>query len=615
MARRGEIIDGKYEILREIGRGGMSVVYLAQDTRLNKNWAVKEFRKDQDDDSRRVALKALLNEAELMKKLDHPTLPRIVDIIEDNRTAYIIMDYIEGEPLNKVLDAYGAQPQEAVIEWGKQLSEVLDYLHTRKPPVIYRDMKPGNIMLKPDGTVRLFDFGIAREYKEGKSGDTTNIGTRGYAPPEMFQEKGQSDARSDIYSLGVTLYHLVTGKNPAEPPYELYPIRHWNPSLSGGLEYLIQKCTQLNPKDRWQSCAEVTYVLENLSKFDYEYKKRLKNKVNVFTAFAVLSAVFLFVGTGLLIGSSRWKAQDYEKWRELGTLYGYEQAMNTDEERPEAYEDMAKLLYKDIHAIKTGEREVERQEGDSSVMKYVEGNEIYQKEIAQCFSEERLRLLRENSPETYIKVNYELGRLYWNCYEGDSLETAREASKYFEAVITAVGNDPEHGGLYPEQYNLVRAYYLVSYFQLNKQNMLRLDDGRFHASDAAQLVGVGGINEDGDITNPFYSFYQANMELLTLLQQGDEVTNFVKMESLERLVYILQENFGNFIGETEAEEQKVGAAEIQSLYNGLKNTITNIPDASIPQTEENINPKSNALAVLEKIKPSIEERYHVDLDA
>ena len=168
MARINEVIDGKYEIVREIGRGGMSVVYLAMDKRLSRQWAIKEFRKDEHDAVNKMNLEALLHEANIMKKLDHPTLPRIVDIIEENKSVYIVMDYIEGEPLNKVLAAYGAQPQDADIEWAKQLSEVLDYLHTQKPPVIYRDMKPANIMLKPDGTIRLFDFGIAREYKEGQ---------------------------------------------------------------------------------------------------------------------------------------------------------------------------------------------------------------------------------------------------------------------------------------------------------------------------------------------------------------------------------------------------------------------------------------------------------------
>ena len=178
MAAIGEVIDDKYEILKLIGRGGMSRVYLAMDKRLNKQWAVKEIEKRARDKNNEVVIQSAIAEANMIKKLDHPALPRIVDIIDNGNVIYVIMDYIEGESLNKVLDAYGAQPQEAVIEWAKQLSEVLDYLHTRVPPVIYRDMKPANIMLKPDGTIRLIDFGIAREYKKGKAGDTTSIGTR-----------------------------------------------------------------------------------------------------------------------------------------------------------------------------------------------------------------------------------------------------------------------------------------------------------------------------------------------------------------------------------------------------------------------------------------------------
>ena len=361
MARLGEIIDGKYEVLREVGRGGMSVVYLAMDKRLNKQWAIKEFRKDKDDASKQVALKALLDEANLMKKLDHPTLPRIVDIIDDNQNVYVVMDYIEGESLNKVLDAYGAQPQEAVIEWAKQLSDVLDYLHTQNPPVIYRDMKPANIMLKPDGTVRLIDFGIAREYKEGKEGDTEAIGTRGYAAPEQFGGRGQTDARTDIYSLGVTLYHLVTGKNPAEPPYEIYPIRHWNASLSSGFEWLIQKCTQLNPSDRYQSCAEVTYVLENLSKFEGEYKKKQKNRINMFLAASIMTLVFGIGCVGCFAGANSMKRETFEYNMSLNTVEGYISAMNTIKDDPQPYVELAELLEEQVTKVVSGSRTADDQ--------------------------------------------------------------------------------------------------------------------------------------------------------------------------------------------------------------------------------------------------------------
>ena len=264
MAEKGTIIGGKYEILQLVGQGGMSIVYLARDINLNKQWAIKEFRTDIGDTNKQVALKALLDETNLMKKLNHPALPRIVDIIETEVTIYVVMDYIEGESLNKILEQYGAQPQDMVVEWAMQLVDVLNYLHTQKPPIIYRDMKPANIMLQPDGKLRLIDFGIAREYKEGKEHDTVAIGTRGYAAPEQFGSRGQTDARTDIYGLGVTLYHLLTGINPSEPPYEIYPIRYWNSMLSESLEYIIEKCTSLNPEGRYQSCKELRYALEHI---------------------------------------------------------------------------------------------------------------------------------------------------------------------------------------------------------------------------------------------------------------------------------------------------------------------------------------------------------------
>src|SRR5574344_1052355 len=262
MAIEGTVIDGKYEILKLIGKGGMSKVYLAMDKRLNKQWAVKEIQKNARDKNNQVVIQSAIAEANMIKRLDHPALPRIVDIIDNGNVIYIIMDYIEGETLNSVLKNYGAQPQEQVIEWAKQLCGVLDYLHTCNPPIIYRDMKPDNVMLKPDGSLKLIDFGIAREYKNENLEDTVNLGTKGYAAPEQFGGKGQTDARTDVYCLGVTLYHLVTGMSPCEPPYEICPIRNWNPQLSGGLEKIIQKCTQLNPQDRYQSCAELMYALD-----------------------------------------------------------------------------------------------------------------------------------------------------------------------------------------------------------------------------------------------------------------------------------------------------------------------------------------------------------------
>ena len=151
MAVVGQVIDEKYEILTLIGQGGKSKVYLARDKRLNKQWAVKEIQKKAYDKNNEIVIQSAIAEANMIKQLDHTAIVRIVDIIETFDVIYIIEDYIEGETLNTILENNGAQPQELVIEWAVQICEALEYLHTRKPPIIYRDMKPANVMLEPDG--------------------------------------------------------------------------------------------------------------------------------------------------------------------------------------------------------------------------------------------------------------------------------------------------------------------------------------------------------------------------------------------------------------------------------------------------------------------------------
>ena len=198
----------------------------------------------------------------MMMKLDHPAIPRIVDIIEDENSIFVARDYIEGETLETLIKRSGPQPVDKVINWGKQLCNVLGYLHSQEPPCIYRDVKPANMILRPDNTVTLIDFGIARTYKPGQREDTVILGTRGYAAPEQFGGS-QTDARTDIFGLGMTMFRLVTGINPTEPPYEVKPIRLVNPNLPQGLEYIISKCTQPNPEERYQTCNDLMDDMNN----------------------------------------------------------------------------------------------------------------------------------------------------------------------------------------------------------------------------------------------------------------------------------------------------------------------------------------------------------------
>lgn len=347
MLEIGSVIDGKYKILNVVGKGGMSVVYLAMNERANKQWAIKEVRKD-GMQSFEVVKQNLVAETDLLKKLNHPHLPSIIDVIDCDDTFLIVMDYIEGNPLSKALETSGAQNQDDVIEWAKQLCDVLGYLHSRKPPIIYRDMKPSNVMLKPDGNVMLIDFGTAREFKYSSVADTTCLGTQGYAAPEQFGGHGQTDARTDIYCLGATMYHLVTGHNPATLPYEMYPIRQWNPMLSSGLEEIILKCTQRNPEDRYQSCAELLYALDHYKDLDIENKKVQSFKWKTFLASFIMTIVMLVGTIGFSAGLTVQTSSTYESYiangdsavsQDAAEKY-YLDAINVDPANPLAYQKL-----------------------------------------------------------------------------------------------------------------------------------------------------------------------------------------------------------------------------------------------------------------------------------
>lgn len=346
MIEIGTIIDDRYEILKEIGRGGMSIVYLAMDNRLNKSLVVKDIRKRENFDNK-LLLNSLTVEANMLKKLDHGALPKIYDIIESEGAIYVVMDYIEGESLKEKLQRETKIHYKEVIRWARQLADVLGYLHTRRPPIIYRDMKPDNIMLTPEGNIKLIDFGIAREFKAESDTDTTNLGTKAYAAPEQISGK-QTDARTDIYSLGVTLYHLVTGKSLQEPPFELKPIRYWDSALPEGLEHIIEKCTKSEPNERYQNCAELAYDLKNINKLTKGYKKQLVKKL---IGFLVPAVLFIGFSATSVYGYNAIKDEKFDDYMtlvnqstisqingdEAEAVQNLEKAIRADKKRPEAY--------------------------------------------------------------------------------------------------------------------------------------------------------------------------------------------------------------------------------------------------------------------------------------
>src|SRR6266481_1683630 len=231
----GTVLQNRYAIERLLGGGGMGMVYLAHDHRLaNRPCAVKEMVDHFIDPQQRLeANDYFAREADTLAQLKHPAIPGISDRFDDQNRQYLVMEYVEGRNLEEELGVRGGPlPEGLVIDIARQLCDVLSYLHGLVPPIVYRDMKPSNVMLTQKGRVVLVDFGIARLFRGERKG--TMIGTLGFAPPEQYQ--GVADPRSDIYSLGATLHYVLTGRDPEKfPPFSFPPVRDLRPAVSSNL--------------------------------------------------------------------------------------------------------------------------------------------------------------------------------------------------------------------------------------------------------------------------------------------------------------------------------------------------------------------------------------------
>lgn len=263
----GRILAGKYELREKIGEGGSGIVRLAWDRHLERQVAVKAEKSVRQEcavgEGERTDL--LRQEMELLKKLQHPMLPAVYDYFCED-CQYLVMEYIPGISLHNYIEKEGCIPEETVCRWAVQLLELLKYLHGQKPPVIYRDLKPENIIVCPDGNLRVVDFGAALRHTYEQKRQNSLAGTAGYAAPEQFGEGeqlfGRADERSDIYTFGATLYHMLTGYDPSLPPYGIRPVRSMNPALSAKMEQIVGRCTRTDPARRYQSAEEILWDLE-----------------------------------------------------------------------------------------------------------------------------------------------------------------------------------------------------------------------------------------------------------------------------------------------------------------------------------------------------------------
>src|SRR5437870_4198164 len=267
----GKVLNSRYEIVRRIGGGGMGAVYLAKDRNLgDAPRAVKEMIESHlDDTQHEKAIADFKRESLLLTSLEHPSIPTVYDYFYDDNSErfYLVMKFIPGSDLSSRLrnSPGGRIDEPTVTEWGIQVADVLEYLHTRPQPIIYRDLKPANLMIDTNNNrIMLIDFGIARWVNKKEKG-VTAVGTMGYAPPELFSV--QADPRVDIYSLGATMFHLLTGSDPQDNPLLIFDFaknprpRQINPALSSEIERMLIRAVEYKPEHRFQSGAELRDAL------------------------------------------------------------------------------------------------------------------------------------------------------------------------------------------------------------------------------------------------------------------------------------------------------------------------------------------------------------------
>lgn len=258
MLEQGSVLDRKYEVIGIIGQGGMGSVYLCKNINLDTLWAIKEVPKEVKSNVNFLA------EPNILKKLKHPGIPRIIDIFYENDNLYMVEDYIEGENLKEYVKRKGNLTTEEICKIASEMGEIVEYLHSFDPPIIHRDLKPSNIMITPEGGVVLIDFGISRVYKPGQESDTVYIGSRGYAAPEQFYGTGQSSTQTDIYALGAVVYFMITGKAPSTALEPLYD-ENYDGNVNIDIREIIKRAMKIKVEERYGSIQEMSKEIHRVS--------------------------------------------------------------------------------------------------------------------------------------------------------------------------------------------------------------------------------------------------------------------------------------------------------------------------------------------------------------
>ena len=368
-ALSSKLLKQRYRVIHVVGKGGMGTVYIGTDTQLgNRLVAIKEMSQSGLVLTERLeAAKNFQREAHLLAGLQHPNLPSIYDHFTEGQRWYLVMSFIKGQTLASYLDAQGGRlALQEVLDIGIALCSVLNYLHTYHPPIIFRDLKPSNIMRTVEGHIYLIDFGIARIFKFGQATDTAYRGSSGYAPPEQYGT-AQTTPRSDIYSLGATLYHLLSGYDPAYTPFRLPPLQSLVPTAPPELITLITQMIEIDERKRPHSAELIKWKLQRLASGSVDITppplpavplltppsgpiKRKKKGLVIASSTAIAIAIIASITAYLLIGGN---ASANNINTPYGVVNAFCSAMNSQSPDYQAAYNQLSRNYQRAHSLLT----------------------------------------------------------------------------------------------------------------------------------------------------------------------------------------------------------------------------------------------------------------------
>ena len=430
----------QYEILRELGRGGTSVVYLVTDRADGRNYAMKVLRKDGDNKPEELKQKTdhLRAEAEVLKALCineqgnaacHPGIPAYRECVFDEKGEFagFVMEYVEGRSLQKILEDGRAYTVREAVEAGLQLCGIMEQLHGQDPPMIFRDLKPANILVRPDGQFVLVDYGAVRKLRKSAGSDTMQLGTDGYAAPEQYGGWEQSDERTDIYGIGAVLHHMVTGRPPLDtglrPLREILGAEGESRQLDEMAKILL-RCCMTAPSMRYSSCKELEKALRSVIRLWTRSRSRERGW-KWFVLLVNTAAVCL--GLAIVLAASAAGAETAEYCALIETAANettleekkevYQRAAALRPEDPEAYICFLRDLVEDC-VITEGEKRAL----DDVLFARVSAGGLWG--TAAGNAEGNLERMRKKRPGDYAALQMELGKVYFACYEG-----GREAAK------------------------------------------------------------------------------------------------------------------------------------------------------------------------------------------